>query len=93
MYESDIASFIYIVDSTNDIKYNSNILIEFKDGIITITGAEGASCNLTNINGFELYNTKNKTYHTSINVKTPDTYLISLKLQTGQILVYKVLAK
>ena len=54
MDDSDVATFVYIVNGINNLLSDNNIQIDCQDGTIVITGAEGASCHIYDLQGIEI---------------------------------------
>ena len=93
MDDSDVATFIYIVSGINNVLTENDVHIESRDRTITITGAEGAICQIYDLQG-RLYTSRNHLDNQSIiKVKTAGVYMVRIILNNGQTAVSEVLVK
>ena len=90
MDDSDVATFVYIVNGINNLLSDNNIQIDCQDGTIVITGAEGASCHIYDLQGIEITSKTNLEKQAMIKVKSPNVYLVSVSLNNGQTIMQKL---
>lgn len=92
MDDSDVATFIYIVSGINKTIEDCDISIDSHDGTIIITGAEGATCRIYNIQGMEVSNMYNLRSQERFKVM-PDLYQLCIKFKNGQTIVNRIMVK
>lgn len=92
MDDSDVATFIYIVSGINETIEDCDISIDSHDGTIIITGAEGATCHIYNIQGMEVSDMYNLRGQERFKVM-PDIYLVCIKFKNGQTIVNGIMVK
>lgn len=93
MDDSDIATFIYIVDGINDLKITYDFNVVFYDGTLTITGADGCTVCVFDLLGRELASRRNVSSLISIGVPQAVSYIISVTTKDGKSMVQKVMGQ
>lgn len=96
MADSEVVSYVYIVTGdeeeaieTVDRDYNYEAL--YQDGKILISGAQGASCTIYDLQGRELANCPNLEAATAIDVPKCDVYIVNLVFGKHQTVVTKIM--
>lgn len=90
MDDSDIATFIYMVNGINDITAKDRFKASYTDGTLTITGADGGSIRVFDLLGRELVSRKNASGNVSIRVPKAESYIVSVTFTDGNTVVRKV---
>ena len=93
MDDSDVATFIYMVNGINNVLAANNIRVDGKDKTITIIGAEGASCHIYDLQGQLISSRSNLTNQSVFKMKAAGIYLLQLTLPDGQTTACRVLVK
>lgn len=93
MDDSDIATFVYIVDGIDGNSYNHRFDAIYQDGSIVVTGAKGASCHIYDLQGREMATRLHLNNETTINVLKTEVYVVCVTYGDGQTLVRKVVRK
>ena len=93
MDDSDVATFVYMVNGINHVLADNNIRIDSKDKTITITGAEGASCQIYDLQGRLFTGRSHMTNQSRFKMKSAGIYLLQITLSNGQVAVGRVLVK
>lgn len=94
MDDSDIATFIYLVKTIENVKavdLAHRFTTSYADGLLTIVGAEGASCCVYDYHGRELTRCERLSKRQTISVPKTDVYIVSVTYSDGQTVVQKVL--
>ena len=93
MDDSDIATFIYIVNGINDMKMSKSLKVTYADGQLTITGAEGGTVRVFDLLGRELYAKRNAGQTVTVKVPQAESYIVSVTTADGKTVVRKVTGK
>lgn len=93
MDDSDIATFVYIVDGIDGINYNSRFDAIYQDGSVVVTGAKGASCHIYDLQGREVATRLHLSNQATISVPKTEIYVVSVTFDDGQTVVKKVVRK
>ncbi len=97
MTDSDIATFNYIVmkdaSGIKVVEESRDFECSYQDGSIVITGANGASCHIYDIQGRELGSRSRLGNQSRINVPKTDVYIVSVLFNNEQTVVHKIMAK
>lgn len=93
MDDSDIATFVYIVDGIDGISYNNRFDAIYQDGSVVVTGAKGASCHIYDLQGREMATRLHLSNQATISVPKTEVYVVSVKFDDGQTVVKKVIRK
>ena len=93
MDDSDVATFIYIVNGINHTLADNHIRIDSKDRTITITGVEDASCQIYDVQGRMIISRSHLPNQSRFNVKSTGIYLLHITLPNGQTAVSGVYVK
>ena len=93
MDDSDVATFIYMVNGINNVLAANNIRVDGMDKTITIIGAEGASCHIYDLQGQLISSRSNLTNQSVFKMKAAGIYLLQLTLPDGQTTACRVSVK
>ena len=93
MDDSDIATFVYLVNGINRVLAGNNIHIGSKDQSIIVTGAEGASCQIYDLQGRIAGGRSHLTNQSRFKVKSAGIYLLHITLPNGETTVGSVFVK
>jgi len=97
MADSDVATFNYTVtkDPTGIkvVEETRDFDAIYQDGSIVVTGAQGASCHIYDLQGRELATRAMLGNQTQISVPKAEVYVVSVLFPNEQTVVHKILAK
>ena len=93
MDDSDIATFVYLVNGINRVLVDNNIHIGSKDQTIIVTGAEGANCQIYDLQGRIAGGRSHLTNQSRFKVKSAGIYLLHITLPNGETTVGSVFVK
>lgn len=93
MDDSDIATFVYMMNSINGVYADNNIRIDSKDQTIFVTGARGTSCQIYDLQGRIVAGRNRLTNQSRFKMKSAGIYLIQITLSNGQTIVNRALVK
>lgn len=96
MEDSEVATFNYTVQKGTDIKVateSRDFEANYQDGSIVISGVQGASCNIYDMQGHELASHPKLGKQTRIRVPKTDVYIVSVLYGSEQTIVHKIMAK
>ena len=93
MDDSDVATFVYLVNGINSVLADNNIRIDSKDQTIIVTGAEGASCQIYDLQGRIATGRNHLTNQSRFKMKSAGIYLLHITLPNGKTASGSVLVK
>lgn len=96
MDDSDVATFVYVLDSSSDIKgtkISGNIDMYYENGLLIVDDAEGATCHVYDYEGQELTSLNVMNKHAAIRVPKKGVYLVSIQKGKSKAMVYKVVVR
>ena len=91
--DSDVATFVYIVTGIGSNLAGTGIRVECQGRTITVTGAEGASCQIYDLGGRELVGQSQLGRQAKFHLNTADVCLVYIRPKNGQPKVYKILVQ
>lgn len=90
MDDSDIATFVYVVNDINNVDNTHHYNASYNDGLLTIEGAEGSMCRVYDYRGYELAVCEKLSYKQTINIAKAEAYIVSVTFSDGRTIVQKV---
>ena len=90
MDDSDIATFVYVVNDINNVDNTHHYNASYNDGLLTIEGAEGSMCRVYDYRGYELAVCEKLSYKQTINIAKAEAYFVSVTFSDGRTIVQKV---